>query len=90
MDNSSESPSNTWLHDSRANHHLKPLTNHVPNASPYLRSEGIVVGNGSTLPITNASSSFLNTCDNCCLTIKNVLHNPSATINLSLCEKIMY
>lgn len=55
----STSLSSTWFLDPSASHHLTSSVDQVPNATPYVGSESIVVSNGNTLSISSVRSGLL-------------------------------
>lgn len=72
-----------WFFDSGATSHV---TNDLSNLSvqhPYTGGTGVMVGNGSTLPITHSGKGILPT-PSTSFSLSNILHVPSIFHNLVL------
>ena len=52
----SSSPSDEWILDSGATHHLTSTSHNLQNSRPYLACENGIVGNGKQLPISAVGS----------------------------------
>lgn len=71
-----------------ASYHLTLSEKQVPNASPYGSTEGIVVRNGNTLPISSVGFGFLYANDNSSLIVNHLLHIPCVVTYLFLVQKL--
>lgn len=76
-----------WLIDYGAIHHITSYGSQLVNFVPFCGSEGIVVGDGSKIPISSIGSSEL-VYNNCSLSFTNLLHAPNAIANLLYFQKI--
>jgi len=78
-----------WIVDSRATHHITNDIDNLHLTQSYHGSDHLLVGNGSTLPITHTSKTALKTHTHN-LSLPKVLHVPIVSQNLlsfsSLCK----
>lgn len=78
-----------WIVDSRATHHITNDIDNLHLTQSYHGSDHLLVGNGSTLPITHTSKTALKTHTHN-LSLPKVLHVPTISQNLlfvsSLCK----
>lgn len=74
-------PSNAWLLDSGASHHVTNDLNNLSLHAPYDGTEELVIGDGSSLPISNAGSFSLSTPTKN-FSFSNVLHVPNISRNI--------
>lgn len=65
-----------WLMDSGASHHVTADMSNFASHTPYTGQDGVVIGNGSNLPITHTGSLLLPTPSKD-IKLTNVLYAPS-------------
>ena len=70
-----------WLMDSGASHHVIADMSNFASQAPYTGQDGVVIGNGSNLPITHTGSLSLTTPSKK-FKLNNVLYAPSMQKNL--------
>lgn len=72
---------NSWLLDSGASHHVTNDLNDLSQHNPYNGNEQLVIGDGTSLPITHIGSMYLNISDFPIL-LSNVLYVPKISRNI--------
>ncbi|KAJ0010905.1 hypothetical protein Pint_34694 [Pistacia integerrima] len=84
----SETNNNTnWIMDSGASHHITSDLQNMAIHSDYVGNDGIIIGDGSGIPITHTGSTTLSSC-NSTFQLNNVLCAPSIKKNL-ICFTIL-
>ena len=73
--------SSTWFLDSAASNHFTNDLNNLNTYQPYLGTDQVTVGNGSTLPILHTGNGILPT-PTVPFTLNNLFHVPSISSNL--------
>lgn len=52
-------PTDSWIVDSRASHHMTADVNVLTQVAPYEENEKITIGNGTSIPIKNIGYTIL-------------------------------
>lgn len=79
---SSTSAENSQILDSGANNHITSNGDNLLDLIIYSSFEGISMGSGAQIPISNIGKAFIHASQECILSLNGIVHTPRVTIIL--------